>query len=106
MADDTTVLTRMDFVTLVRIRHILAEFQTLSGLACNVEKTKLMQFGSNEPIPQNILELGFDVKNEVKLLGLKIESNCSNYAASKNDIEEKVSAQIRFWNRFDLSLPG
>jgi hypothetical protein len=65
-----------------------------------------MQFGSNKPVPQNILELGFDVKNEVKLLGLKIESNCSNYSASKNDIEDKILSQIRFWNRFDLSLPG
>jgi hypothetical protein len=106
MADDATVLTRMDFDTLVRIRQILVDFQNLSGLACNVEKTTLMQFGSNEPVPQNILELGFDVKNEVKLLGLKINSNCSNYSASKNDMEEKILSQIRFWNRFDLSLPG
>ena len=106
MADDATVLTRMDFDTLVRIRNILADFQSLSGLACNVEKTTLMQFGSIEPVPQNILDLGFDVKNEVKLLGLKIQNNCSNYNASKNDIEEKIAAQIRFWNRFDLSLPG
>jgi hypothetical protein len=106
MADDATVLTRMDFDTLVRIRNILAEFEALSGLACNVEKTTLMQFGSDEPVPQNILDLGFDVKNEVKLLGLKIKNNCSNYTASKNDIEEKISCQIRFWNRFDLSLPG
>jgi hypothetical protein len=67
-----TVLTRMDFDTLVRIRNILAEFEALSGLACNVEKTTLMQFGSDELVPQNILVLGFDVKNEVKLLGLKI----------------------------------
>ncbi len=96
MTDDATVLTRMDFDTLVRIRHILAEFQILSGLACNVEKTMLMQFGSNEPVPQNILELGFDVKNELKLLGLKIESNCSNYAASKNDIEEKFQYKSDF----------
>jgi hypothetical protein len=106
MADDATVLTRMDYDTLVRIRNILAEFEALSGLACNVEKTTLMQFGSVEPVPQNILDLGFDVKNEVKLLGLKIQNNCSNYTASKNDIEEKISCQIRFWNRFDLSLPG
>jgi hypothetical protein len=106
MADDATVLTRMDFDTLVRIRQILLEFQILSGLACNVEKTTLMQFGSNEPVSQDILNLGFDVKDEVKLLGLKIESNCSNYSASKNDIEEKIEKQLRFWNRFDLSLPG
>jgi hypothetical protein len=106
MADDATVLTRMDFDSLVRIRQILVDFQNLSGLACNVEKTTLMQFGSNEPVPQNILNLGFDVKNEVKLLGLKIVSNCSNYSASKNEIEEKIATQIRFWNRFELSLPG
>jgi hypothetical protein len=94
MADDATVLTRMDFDTLVRIRNILAEFEALSGLACNVEKTTLMQFGSDEPVPQNILDLGFDVKNEVKLSGLKIKNNCSNFTASKNDIEEKSLAKL------------
>jgi hypothetical protein len=65
-----------------------------------------MQFGSNDPVPIDIVDLGFDIQNEIKLLGLKIKNNCSDYSISKNDLEEKVQSQIRFWGRFDLSLPG
>jgi hypothetical protein len=106
MADDATVLTRMDRRSLARIRNILEEFHIISGLSCNVEKTTLMQFGSNDPVPIDIVDLGFDIQNEIKLLGLKIKNNCSDYSISKNDLEEKVQSQIRFWGRFDLSLPG
>ena len=106
MADDATVLTRMDRRSLARIRDILEEFHIISGLSCNVEKTTLMQFGSNDPVPIDIVDLGFDIQNEIKLLGLKIKNNCSDYSISKNDLEEKVQSQIRFWGRFDLSLPG
>jgi hypothetical protein len=96
----------MERESLLRIRNILADFELLSGLACNVEKTTLMQFGSNDPVPADIREIGFDIKTELTLLGLKIQSNCSRYTASKNSIEERIRTQINFWVRFDLSLPG
>jgi hypothetical protein len=106
LADDATVLTRMDPASLRRIREILVSFHELSGLSCNVEKTTLLQLGSTEPVPREILELGFDVQDKVTLLGLKIDVNCSNFTESKNDIEGKINSQIRFWQRFNLSLPG
>jgi hypothetical protein len=105
MADDATVLVRMERDSLLRIRNILVDFEMISGL-CNVDKTTLMQFGSNEPVPANIRDIGFDLKTELTLLGLKIHSNCSTYSASKDLIEEKIRNQINFWIRFDLSLPG
>ncbi len=74
MADDATVLVRMERDSLLRIRNILADFELISGLACNVDKTTLMQFGSNEPVPAAIREIGFDIKTELTLLGLKITS--------------------------------
>jgi hypothetical protein len=106
MADDATMLIRMEKESLERIRNILVDFEHLSGLSCNVEKTTLMQFGNNEPVPENITRIGFDIKSELTLLGLKIQNNCSTYSASKNQIEEKIRNQVNFWNRFDLSLPG
>jgi exonuclease III len=106
MADDATVLVRMERDSLLRIRNILADFELISGLACNVDKTTLMQFGSNEPVPAAIREIGFDIKTELTLLGLKIQNNCSSYSASKDMIEEKIRNQINFWSRFELSLPG
>ena len=98
MADDATMLIKMEKDTLVRIRKILADFEHLSGLSCNVEKTKLMQFGSNEPVPENIKSIGFDVKSDLTLLGLKIQNNCSAYSVSKDHIEEKIITQINFWS--------
>jgi hypothetical protein len=65
-----------------------------------------MQFGVNDPIPDEIKNLGFDIKNEVKLLGLKIKNDCNSYILSKSELEERIRSQIRFWTRFDLSLPG
>ncbi len=62
MADDATVLVRMERDSLIRIRNILVDFEMISGLACNVEKTTLMQFGSNKPVPADISEIGFDLK--------------------------------------------
>jgi hypothetical protein len=106
MADDATVLVRMERKSLLRIHSILADFELLSGLTCNVEKTTLMQFGSNDPVPADIREIGFDVKMKLTLLGFKIQNSCSTYSASKDSIEERISNQINFWIRFDLSLPG
>ncbi len=58
MADDATVLTRMERGSLERIQDILVEFHGISGLSCNVEKTTLMQIGSADPVPDDILEIG------------------------------------------------
>jgi hypothetical protein len=106
LADDATVLCKMELESLLRIKFILEEFRILSGLACNVEKTTLLQFGSNELIDNDILGLGFDIRDEVTLLGLKINKNCSNFVSSKLEIKEKIQKQIRFWGRFALSLAG
>ncbi len=77
LADDATVLTSMDPLSLRRIRDLLIEFKMISGLECNVEKTTLMQIGSNDPISREVVDLGFDIQEEVKLLGLKIKKTVS-----------------------------
>jgi hypothetical protein len=105
LADDATVLTKMDFVSLTRIQSILLEFRLISGLECNVEKTTLMQVGSMDPITDDIKNMGFDIQTEIKLLGLKITQN-GNYGSSLDEIEQKIRNQIRFWGRFQLSFAG
>ncbi len=54
-------------------RGTLVEFKMISSLECNVEKTTLMQIGSNDPVSREVVDLGFDIQDEVKLLGLKIK---------------------------------
>ncbi len=53
-----------------------------------------MQFGSEEPVPDGIITIDFDVKSELALLGLKIQNDCGTYSASKDLIEEKIRNQI------------
>jgi hypothetical protein len=106
LADDATVLTAMEVGSLSRIKDILVSFGNISGLECNVEKTILMQVGSDLPIEQNILNLGFDVKNEITLLGLIIEGDTGSFEISFNKITQSIAKEKNFWLRFNLSLPG
>ena len=102
-ADDGNILVAMDLLSLTRIKEILSDFGQISGLVCNVEKTGLMQLGSNEPIAQDIVDLGFQVVNDMTILGMKIGGHPDqNYM----DIRSKVSNQVHFWSRLNLSLPG
>ena len=102
-ADDGNILVSMDLASLSRIKAILNEFGTISGLVCNVDKTCLMQIGSDLPIPQEILDLGFNIVTEMTILGMNVGG-----APEQNflDILNKVNNQRLFWSRFNLSLPG
>ena len=102
-ADDGNILVMMDLTSLRRIKEILYNYGILSGLVCNVEKTCLMQLGSDAPIDQDIIELGFNIVDQMTVLGMKIGGE-----PDQNFLEicRKVNNQILFWSRFNLSLPG
>ena len=85
---------------------ILNEFEQISGLGCNVEKTVLMQIGKKEQIPQEIKDIGFDIKNEIVLLGAKIKNTGLSFESNVDGVIERVRKQVNFWKRFNLSLPG
>jgi exonuclease III len=105
MADDATCITKMDFSSLSRIKVILSEFFLLSGLECNVEKTTLMPIIPG-PVSQEIRSLGFEVKNNLTILGMVIKNNGDYIKENGENITEKIQKQVNFWNRFNLSLPG
>jgi hypothetical protein len=50
MADDANCLVSLDHGSLLQIKTILADFGTLSGLECNIEKTILIPVGNNGSI--------------------------------------------------------
>jgi hypothetical protein len=105
-ADDANMLVKMDVHTLTRLRKILDDFGTLSGLECNVDKTTLLQVGVDAPVPQEITELGFSVVDTVTILGLKLTGNGADTRVSLDDIRKKLQKQVNPWSRFNLSLPG
>ena len=102
-ADDGTNIIRMDLISLGRIKEILTNFGNISGLVCNVEKTCLMQIGSDLPIEREITELGFNIVDQMTILGMKIGGEPDQ---NFRDICSKVHKQVLFWIRFNLSLPG
>jgi hypothetical protein len=106
LADDATVLTTMDVNSLTRIKGILVEYGSISGLECNVEKTILMQVGSNLPIEPEIVQLGFDIRDEITLLGLIIQKDTGVWEKNFAKISNAIKKEINFWLRFNLSLPG
>jgi hypothetical protein len=96
----------MSVKSLTRVKSILLDFGCISGLECNVEKTILMQVGSREAINPDIVALGFDIRNEITLLGLIIENDSESYKKSFEKISNAIRREINFWVRFNLSLPG
>jgi len=106
MADDCTLLVKRSPENLQKIIEILGQFENISGLGCNLEKTVMMPVGSSEPIPQGILDLGFQIVNEITLLGAVIKNRGKCYEGNAESIRVKVRKQVNFWSRFNLSLPG
>jgi len=106
LADDCSLLVKLTAGNLRNIIEILGVFEGISGLECNVEKTALMAIGPQSPLDQEILDLGFELKDEITLLGAKIKNTGTCYEGNIGTIIDKVRKQANFWKRFNLSLPG
>jgi hypothetical protein len=60
---------------LTRVKNVLFNFGDISGLETNVEKTTLMPIGRLDlAILQDIKDHGFEIVNEMKCLGLRINN--------------------------------
>ena len=106
LADDCSLLLQLDSQNLENVIDVLRNFYNISGLECNLEKTALMVIGTNEPVPQDIVILGFEITNEITLLGAKLKNTGICFEGNIECILEKVRAQANYWKRFNLSLPG
>jgi hypothetical protein len=82
------------------------EFATFSGLTSNAEKTSLLPIGINEPLPQEIIDLGFNIVDNVTLLGVSVDNNLSLLNAHFGEVIVKIQRQIEYWEKFYLSLAG
>jgi len=106
MADDCSLLVQLDRGNLQNVIDILRDFENISGLGCNLEKTVMMIIGTNEPATPEIVNIGFEIVQEITLLGAKIKRAGNIYEGNLNCILEKVRGQAHFWKRLNLSLPG
>ena len=65
-----------------------------------------MPLGVIGQLPQEIIDIGFEIKDEITLLGAKIKNNGTCYSNNIDLIIEKIQKQSNYWKRFNLSLPG
>jgi hypothetical protein len=107
-ADDGTILARAEEQALAEIKNILNQFASVSGLKCNMEKSTIMLMGFNEnlPVPEWILNSGFKIVNITSVLGCDISKNAADLPNNFDKIIGKIAKIKRFWERFNLSLPG
>jgi hypothetical protein len=107
-ADDATPMGKLDEQGLSAIKQIVSDFSLISGLKCNVDKSQIMLCGMRPtvPVPVYINNSGFGVVDSLNILGFKITKNWEDLHENLNKAEANVDKQIRFWDRYRLSLPG
>ncbi len=106
-ADDSNAGLLRCAENLSRVKNILFDFGDISGLETNVEKTTLMPIGGLDVgIPQEIIDLGFEIVNEIKCLGFRINNRAENLTRHFNEKIRKIRQLIGSWSRYNVSLPG
>jgi hypothetical protein len=105
-ADDNSTATEANIGSLQALKDICSEFSSFSGLQSNAEKTTLLKIGTVANLTEEILQLGFNVVDKVKLLGMDIDRTLSSLNNFFDDVAVKITQMIEHWERFYLSLPG
>jgi len=96
LADDCSLLVRLDVGNLRTIVTVLNDFERISGLSCNLEKTALMVIGNTDPVPQEIIDIGFEIHDEIVLLGAKIKNTGICYDGNVEVSLSKIKKQSNF----------
>jgi hypothetical protein len=105
-ADDNSTATEANIGSLQALKDICTEFSSFSGLQSNAEKTTLLKIGTVANLTEEILQLGFNITDKVKLLGMDIDRTLSSLNNFFDDVAVKITQMIEHWERFYLTLPG
>jgi Reverse transcriptase (RNA-dependent DNA polymerase) len=105
-ADDCNILCSLKKSNIEAVLRILYDFESISGLKCNVEKTNILFIGSDPVDTENMGQLGLNVTEELTVLGFSVSNKPSVIGDNFEIILNKCIKQFRFWTRFNLSLPG
>ena len=66
----------------------------------------MVPIGKTEAISQDIVDLGFEIKNKALILGLEVINENNVKDITVNKMIEKINSEVNRWARFNLSLPG
>jgi hypothetical protein len=86
---------------------MLTDFGSMCRLETNVDKTTLMPVGcTGEPVGQDVEELGFEIVNEIKCLGLVINNQASILSANFDGTIRKIRQLVGSWERYNCPYWG
>ncbi len=102
----TSNATLAEYESLSRLKKLCLDFSLFSGLQSNVEKTTLLKIGATGVLSPEILDLGFNLTDDITLLGMTINRNLTSLVTHFEDVIVKISRSIEFWDRFRLTLCG
>jgi len=105
-ADDNSTGTLFEYGSLLALKNILSDFESISGLKCNTEKTALMQIGRIDPVPEDIAGLGFLITDKIHILGMDIDANISDLDGNFDRTVINLKKSVDYWKRYNLTLPG
>ena len=106
VTDNNNICTRMKVSSLRRNKHILEEYTEISGLECNVEKSFLMQIGSNDQVSEEIRALNFTIAAKITILGLTIEGDSNRFMDSIKKIKDRIREKNQFLDMVQPKPPG
>jgi hypothetical protein len=110
-ADDLTIMIKWDLTYVKEVITIIKDFELVSGLEINVNKTQLMLTGIeiDEDRQQQIEEEleGIKIVKKIELLGIEIPWKLdNNLDRNWERIENKIVNIANYWRQFNMSIGG
>jgi hypothetical protein len=106
-ADITTLIMERSPENLRAAKKYIQDFHTISGLACNLDKTHVIPIGRlNDPKDIICPELGITWSDHFTILGFDIDNKPSQLNSNFTKIHVKIKGSARSWAPYKLSLRG
>jgi hypothetical protein len=104
-ADNLTIIFKMSNEGVGVILELLREFETVSGLSININKTQLMISGSEQwGIGTKIHDVV--IVGEVTILGIKIDRKLEQLRENWDKAILRMQRLTNYWSMFGLSISG
>jgi hypothetical protein len=94
--DDNSTATTATLGSLNAQKDFCLEFASFSGLKSNADKTTLLQIGLVGNLSDEIRDLGFLIKDKVKLLGMDFDRNLSSLTSHIDEVLGKINRIIEY----------
>ncbi len=100
----------LTILTLRNVKYIfkiIKEFERLSGLEVNINKTSITPLNSEcHNIILDLEKIGLKITHDFKVLGFKIDKKLEFLSQNWEDAILKIKKQVIFWKKHHLTLKG